>query len=158
MPDAALDSKLKSPRYRTYVLAMLVVVYVFNFLDRADGRTAIFLAYQRHNARIWKKCLLNTTLGVMERKSVDMKQLQLDSSGLKLVAYPIGHTGKCSRKRLWLITTGLSHIGAATPFTTNLLSYLVNQVTSLDVFGHVFGDTSYQAPLITFHCCQHYGS
>ncbi len=27
-------SPLTSPRYRAYVLAMLVVVYVFNFLDR----------------------------------------------------------------------------------------------------------------------------
>jgi predicted MFS family arabinose efflux permease len=36
MPTAAvaLDSPLSSPRYRAYVLAMLVVVYVFNFLDR----------------------------------------------------------------------------------------------------------------------------
>jgi MFS family permease len=30
----SLDSRLASPRYRAYVLAMLVVVYVFNFLDR----------------------------------------------------------------------------------------------------------------------------
>ncbi len=28
------DDKLRSPRYRAYVLGMLVVVYVFNFLDR----------------------------------------------------------------------------------------------------------------------------
>lgn len=32
--DSALDPRLKSPRYRTYVLSMLVVVYIFNFLDR----------------------------------------------------------------------------------------------------------------------------
>lgn len=32
--DALLREKLKSPRYRTYVLSMLVVVYIFNFLDR----------------------------------------------------------------------------------------------------------------------------
>lgn len=31
--NAQLD-KLKSPRYRAFVLGMLVVVYVFNFLDR----------------------------------------------------------------------------------------------------------------------------
>ncbi len=30
----ALREKLKSPKYRTYVLSILVVVYVFNFLDR----------------------------------------------------------------------------------------------------------------------------
>lgn len=30
----AVADPMKSPRYRTYVLAMLVVVYVFNFLDR----------------------------------------------------------------------------------------------------------------------------
>ena len=34
MKDVAVDSRLKSPRYRNYVLGMLVVVYVFNFLDR----------------------------------------------------------------------------------------------------------------------------
>lgn len=28
------DPRLRSPRYRSYVLAMLVVVYIFNFLDR----------------------------------------------------------------------------------------------------------------------------
>ena len=35
-PDAAVDvtDKLRSPKYRRYVLAILVVVYVFNFLDR----------------------------------------------------------------------------------------------------------------------------
>lgn len=32
--DLKLREKLKSPRYRTYVLSMLVIVYVFNFLDR----------------------------------------------------------------------------------------------------------------------------
>ena len=32
--DTALREKLKSPRYRQYVLGMLVVVYAFNFLDR----------------------------------------------------------------------------------------------------------------------------
>ena len=31
--NAQLD-KLRSPRYRAFVLGMLVVVYVFNFLDR----------------------------------------------------------------------------------------------------------------------------
>ncbi|MBO6703484.1 MAG: MFS transporter [Pseudomonadales bacterium] len=30
----SLDPKLKSPKYRSYVLATLVVVYIFNFLDR----------------------------------------------------------------------------------------------------------------------------
>jgi MFS family permease len=30
----ALRDKLKSPKYRTYVLSILVIVYVFNFLDR----------------------------------------------------------------------------------------------------------------------------
>lgn len=32
--DSAIREKLKSPRYRQYVLGMLVVVYAFNFLDR----------------------------------------------------------------------------------------------------------------------------
>ncbi len=32
--QASLEEKMRSPRYRTYVLAVLVVVYVFNFLDR----------------------------------------------------------------------------------------------------------------------------
>ncbi|WP_287419216.1 MFS transporter [Reinekea sp.] len=32
--DIAIREKLKSPRYRKYVLGMLVVVYAFNFLDR----------------------------------------------------------------------------------------------------------------------------
>ncbi len=31
--DAALE-KMKSPKYRRYVLSMLVIVYIFNFLDR----------------------------------------------------------------------------------------------------------------------------
>ncbi|MFN3236817.1 MAG: spinster family MFS transporter [Pseudomonadales bacterium] len=30
----ALREKLKSPKYRTYVLSILVIVYIFNFLDR----------------------------------------------------------------------------------------------------------------------------
>jgi MFS family permease len=36
MPTAsgAVQSPLHSPRYRTYVLSMLVIVYIFNFLDR----------------------------------------------------------------------------------------------------------------------------
>ncbi len=34
LDTAALDNKLTSPKYRAYVLGMLVVVYVFNFLDR----------------------------------------------------------------------------------------------------------------------------
>jgi predicted MFS family arabinose efflux permease len=32
--DNAIREKLKSPKYRRYVLSMLVIVYVFNFLDR----------------------------------------------------------------------------------------------------------------------------
>ncbi len=32
--ERELREKMKSPKYRTYVLAILVVVYVFNFLDR----------------------------------------------------------------------------------------------------------------------------
>lgn len=32
--DAVDVDKLRSPRYRNYVLAMLVIVYIFNFLDR----------------------------------------------------------------------------------------------------------------------------
>ncbi len=34
MQEDDVVSRLKSPKYRNYVLAMLVVVYVFNFLDR----------------------------------------------------------------------------------------------------------------------------
>ena len=34
MAVGTVESPLVSPRYRNYVLAMLVVVYVFNFLDR----------------------------------------------------------------------------------------------------------------------------
>ncbi len=34
MAGVQLEDRLRSPRYRTYVLTMLVVVYVFNFLDR----------------------------------------------------------------------------------------------------------------------------
>ncbi len=33
-PGTGAAEKLKSPKYRTYVLTMLVIVYVFNFLDR----------------------------------------------------------------------------------------------------------------------------
>lgn len=32
--DSAAEDRLKSPAYRKYVLGMLVVVYIFNFLDR----------------------------------------------------------------------------------------------------------------------------
>ncbi len=32
--DADITEKLRSPKYRRYVLAVLVVVYIFNFLDR----------------------------------------------------------------------------------------------------------------------------
>ena len=31
---AEVSEKLRSPKYRRYVLGVLVVVYVFNFLDR----------------------------------------------------------------------------------------------------------------------------
>ena len=34
MQEDDVVARLKSPKYRNYVLAMLVVVYVFNFLDR----------------------------------------------------------------------------------------------------------------------------
>ncbi len=32
--ESGLDPRLKSPKYRKYVLATLVIVYIFNFLDR----------------------------------------------------------------------------------------------------------------------------